>query len=122
MGAVAALKKSSSLSISLPVVYMPYAASVGMTEATLAFSATSSTFAITRAGIIYSTSPENVMAGTRIEGSINGENVTTTLPALKPGTTYYAVGYAASDVGEVYSEVMSFTTRLTPGRDANPTP
>ncbi len=105
-----------------PVVYTPYAASVGMTEATLSFSATSSSFDITRCGIIYSTNSENVRSGTRIEGTINGENATATLPNLQPGTIYYATAYAISAVGEAYSEVMSFKTRLTPGRDSNPTP
>lgn len=106
----------------LPVVYSPYAVSISMNEATLAFSATSSTFDITECGILYSTSQEDIMQGARIVGTRNGDETSTTLTALSSGTTYYVYAFATSSVGTAYSNIFTFTTRFTPGRDNNPTP
>ena len=49
-------------------------------------------------------------------------NSLTVLTGLNPGTTYYVCGFARNDVGTTYSGTTSFKTRLTPGRDNNPTP
>ena len=105
----------------LPVVYLPHTTNVGMNEATLTFSATSSSLPITECGLLYSVDPE-VTLGSRIVGTLTGEEAIATLPNLQSGTTYYVKAYATSAAGTSYSETMSFKTRLTPGRNDNPTP
>ena len=105
----------------LPVVYLPRTTNVAMNEATLTFSATSTTLPITECGLLYSNDPE-VTQGSRIVGTLTGEEATATLPGLQSGTTYYVRAYAKNAAGIGYSETMSFKTRLTPGRDDNETP
>lgn len=105
-----------------PVVYTPHATSVGMTDATLTFVTTSSTFGVKERGILYSTNPDAVHEGTLIKGALTGDEAATVLTGLNPGTTYYVCGFARNDVGTTYSGTTSFKTRLTPGRDNNPTP
>ena len=106
----------------LPVVYLPHTTNLAMSEATLTFSATSESLPITECGLLYSTEPEQVMQGVRVAGTLNGEEATATMTNLQSGTTYYVRAYATSVAGSSYSEIMSFRTRLTPGRDDNPNP
>jgi len=106
----------------LPVVYLPHTTNIAMSEATLTFSATSESLPITECGLLYSIEPEQVMQGVRVAGTLNGEEATATMTNLQSGTTYYVRAYATSVAGTSYSEIMSFRTRLTPGRDDNPNP
>ena len=106
----------------LPVVYLPHTTNIKMNEATLTFSTTSATLPITACGVLYAEDPNMVEQGTRVVGSLNGEEATVTIPNLHSGTTYYAKAYATSAAGTTYSETMSFKTRLTPGRNDNPNP
>ena len=105
----------------LPVVYLPHVTNVGMNEATLTFSATTNDLPITECGLLYSSDPE-VTLGSRIVGTLTGEEATATLPNLQSGTTYYVRAYAKNAAGTSYSETMTFKTRLTPGRGDNQTP
>jgi hypothetical protein len=93
-----------------------------MDEATLTFSTTSATLPITACGVLYAEDPNMVEQGTRVVGTLNGEEATVTIPNLHSGTTYYVKAYATSAAGTTYSETMSFKTRLTPGRNDNPNP
>lgn len=106
----------------LPVVYLPQTTNIKMNEATLTFSTTSATLPITACGVLYAEDPNMVEQGTRVVGSLNGEEATVTIPNLHSGTTYYVKAYATSAAGTTYSETMSFKTRLTPGRNDNPNP
>ena len=106
----------------MPVVYLPHTTNIKMNEATLTFSATSEALPITACGVLYAEDPNMVEQGTRVVGSLNGEEATVTIPNLHSGTTYYAKAYATSAAGTTYSETMSFKTRLTPGRNDNPNP
>lgn len=106
---------------SLPVVYLPHTTKVAMNEATLTFSSTS-ILPITDCGLLYSIDPGQVAQGSRVVGTIDGEEVTVTMTNLSAGTTYYVCAYATSAVGTSYSEIMSFKTRQTPGRGDNQTP
>lgn len=120
--------KTSQLTIhqaaaTLPVVYTPSTTSVGMNEVSLAFVTTSTTFPVSECGILYSTDESAVRSGVRVAGELNGQDAVTTLSNLQSGTTYYACAYSLNAVGTiVYSNVISFRTRLTPGRDGNPVP
>jgi hypothetical protein len=107
---------------SLPVVYLPHITNVAMNEATLTFSATSVGLPIIGCGLLYSIEPEQVLQGSRVAGTLDGEEATVTMKNLQSGTTYYVCAYATSAAGTSYSEIMSFKTRLTPGRDDNQTP
>lgn len=106
----------------LPDCYTPHKISVGMTEVELAFQAESSTFPITECGILYSTDENRILQGTRISATLTGKEAVAKLTNLDSGTTYHAVAYAISEVGPKYSDPITFSTRLTPGRDGNPTP
>lgn len=110
------------LGATMPVVYLPSVTNVAMNEATLTFSATSATLPITACGLVYAEDPNMVNQGTRVAGTLNGEEATVTIPNLHSGTTYYVRAYATSAAGTSYSEMMSFKTRLTPGRNDNQTP
>ena len=107
---------------SIPVVYLPHTTNVAMNEATLTFSATSASLPITECGLLYSIEPGQVAQGSRVVGTIDGEEAMATMKNLQAGTTYYVLAYATNAVGTSYSEVMSFRTRLTPGRSDNQTP
>ncbi|MBO4451951.1 MAG: hypothetical protein J5770_05975 [Bacteroidaceae bacterium] len=107
---------------SLPEVYLPHTTNVAMNEATLTFSATSVGLPIIGCGLLYSTEPDQVSQGSRVAGTIEGEEATVTMKNLQAGTTYYVRAYATSAAGTGYSEIMSFKTRLTPGRNDNQTP
>lgn len=111
---------------SLPKCYTPHRTNVGMTEIELAFRAESSPFPITEGGVLYSTDEEHILQGTSISGILTGDEYVVTLKNLDSGTTYHAVAYVKSAVTEStepqYSFPITFTTRLTPGRDGNPTP
>ena len=106
----------------MPVVYLPHTTNIKMDEATLTFSATSEALPITACGVLYAEDPHMVDQGSRAVGTLNGEEATVTIPNLHSGTTYYVKAFATTAVGTSYSETMSFTTRLTPGRDDNQTP
>jgi hypothetical protein len=93
-----------------------------MNEATLTFSATSVGLPIIGCGLLYSIEPEQVLQGSRVAGTLDGEEATVTMKNLQSSTTYYVCAYATSAAGTSYSEIMSFKTRLTPGRDDNQTP
>ena len=106
----------------MPVVYLPHTTNIKMDEATLTFSATSEALPITACGVLYAEDPHMVDQGSRAVGTLNGEEATVTIPNLHSGTTYYVKAFATTAVGTSYSETMSFTTRLTPGRGDNQTP
>ena len=106
----------------MPVVYLPHTTNIKMNEATLTFSATSEALPITACGVLYAEDPHMVDQGSRAVGTLNGEEATVTIPNLHSGTTYYVKAFATTAVGTSYSETMSFTTRLTPGRGDNQTP
>ena len=93
-----------------------------MREATLTFSATSTDLPITGCGLLYAQDPNAIDQGTRIAGTLEGEEATVTLSGLQSGTTYYVRAYATNAAGTSYSETMSFKTRQTPGRNDNPNP
>ena len=110
------------LGATLPVVYLPHTTNIAMNEATLTFSATSESLPITECGLLYSIEPGQVIQGVRVASTLNGEEATATMTNLQSGTTYYVRAYATNAAGTGYSEVMSFKTRQTPGRNDNPTP
>lgn len=120
-GNVTQLVKITQRGATLPVVYLPQVTNVGMNEATLTFSATSNDLPITECGLLYSSDPE-VTLGSRVVGTLTGEEATATLSNLQSGTIYYVRAYAKNAAGTSYSETMTFKTRLTPGRNDNPNP
>lgn len=114
--------KITQRAATLPVVYLPRVTNVAMSEATLTFSATSTDLPITGCGLLYAQDPNAIDQGTRIAGTLEGEETTVTLSGLQSGTTYYVRAYATNAAGISYSETMSFKTRQTPGRNDNPNP
>ncbi|MBO4801134.1 MAG: BACON domain-containing protein [Bacteroidaceae bacterium] len=105
-----------------PTLTVPEKVEVTHNSATFSFTATSTTFDITDCGITYSTVEGNAKTGTRIQANAAGGDVTITMSNLEKSTTYYFCAYATNAVGTTTSDVISFTTGSTPGREGNETP
>lgn len=105
-----------------PVVYEPAVSGITMTDATVFFTATTTSLPIIERGVLYSTDEASVQTGTRITSTEQADDVTLSVSSLAPGTTYYLCAFATNAVGTSFSRVISFKTRSTPNRNGHELP
>ncbi len=101
--------------LTTPTVTTGVASSVNSTTATVSGTVTASGGStVTERGIVYGTSENPTISGTKTTDGTGTGEFSASLTGLTPNTTYYARAYAISSAGVSYGSNITFTSSVAP--------